>query len=115
MFNKVTIYEVKVDRQEEFENLFQEINKFYRSMDGVIDLKFFKRNYRQADFSELKKGALPIRLKRLVIKVTYVFCLSVENEYLYANISKKALELYYKRIHNCLTTLPKVILGENLE
>jgi hypothetical protein len=37
-----------------------------------------------------------------------------ENEEAHANLAKLGLGKFYKRWHRCLTTMPKIILGENI-
>jgi hypothetical protein len=40
--------------------------------------------------------------------------LSVENEEVHASLAKPGLEKFYKRWNRCLTTMPKIYLGENI-
>lgn len=114
MFNEICIYEVKLNKQDEVEELMKEVAAFYRAQEGVIDVKYIKRTHRQKDFNAVKEGALPIRLTRYVEKVTYVLVLVVENEEAHARLYKPALEKFYKRWTRCLTTMPRIILGENI-
>lgn len=114
MFNEVCIYEVKLDKQDEVETLMKEVAEFYREQQGVIDVKYIKRTYRQEDFNAVKAGELPIRLTRYIGKVTYVLHWVVENEEVHARVSKLGLEKYYKRWNRCLTTMPKILLGEDI-
>ena len=46
--------------------------------------------------------------------VTYVLHWTVRDEETHARVSKLGLELFYKRWNRCLTTMPKIILGENI-
>ena len=62
----------------------------------------------------MKDGELPIRLTRNVGKVTYVLYWVLENEEAHARVSKLGVEKFYKRWSRCLTTMPKIILGENI-
>ena len=112
MFYEVCVYEANVDRQDEIEALMREVAEFYKSQPGVIDVKYIKRTHRQKDFQAVKRGELPIRLTRFVDKVTYVLFLAVENEQAHADLCQPALERFYKRWNRCLTTMPKIILGE---
>ena len=114
MFNEICIYEVKLNKQEEVEELMKEVAEFYKFQKGVIDVKYIKRTHRQKDFNAVKEGLSPIRLTRQIDKVTYVLYLVVENEEIHANLCKPALEKFYKRWTRCLTTMPKIILGENI-
>ena len=112
MFYEVCIYEARIDRQDEIEELMREVAEFYKAWPGVIDVKYIKRTHRQEDFQAVKEGKLPVRLTRFVGKVTYVLFFAVENEQVHADLCKPALEKFYKRWNRCLTTMPKIILGE---
>ena len=114
MFNEICIYEAKVIKQEEIEELMKEVAAFYLQQDGVIDVHYIKRTHRQKDFNAVKAGEPPIRLTRNVGKVTYVLYWVLEDEETHARISKVALEKFYKRWNRCLITMPKIILGENI-
>lgn len=114
MFNEICIYEAKVIKQEEIEELMKEVAAFYSEQDGVIDVHYIKRTHRQKDFNAVKAGEPPIRLTRNVGKVTYVLYWVLEDEETHARISKVALEKFYKRWNRCLITMPKIILGENI-
>ena len=114
MFNEICIYEAKIDKQDEIEELMREVAEFYRSLPGVIEVHYIKRTHRQKDFNAVKAGEPPVRLTRNVGKVTYVLYLVVENEEAHAALYKPALEKFYKRWTRCLTAMPKIILGENI-
>ncbi len=114
MFNEICIYEAKIDKQDEIEALMREVAEFYLSQPGVIDVKYIKRTHRQEDFNSVKEGKTPIRLTRYVGKVTYMLYLSLKNEEAHARISKLGLEKFYKRWNRCLTTMPKILLGESI-
>lgn len=92
----------------------KEVAEFYKSQDGVIDVKYIKRTHRQEDFNAVKEGKPPIRLTRNIGKVTYMLYWVLENEEVHARVSKLGLEKFYKRWTQCLTTMPKILLGENI-
>ncbi|KUO53008.1 MAG: hypothetical protein APF76_12580 [Desulfitibacter sp. BRH_c19] len=114
MFNEICIYEVKLDKQDEVEELMKEVAVFYKEQQGVIDVKYIKRTHRQKDFNAVKSGEPPIKLTRYVGKVTYMLYWVVENEEAHATVSKLGLEKFYKRWNRCLTIMPKILLGENI-
>lgn len=114
MFNEICIYEAKIDKQEEIEDLMKEVAEFYMSQEGVLDVRYIKRTHRQKDFNAVKEGELPIRLTRNIGKVTYILHWIVEDEEVHARVSKLGLEKFYKRWTRCLTTMPKIMLGENV-
>jgi hypothetical protein len=92
----------------------KEVAEFYMQQEGVIDVKYIKRTHRQADFNAVKQGELPTTLTRYVGKVTYVLHWTVRDEETHSRVSKLGLEQFYKRWNRCLTTMPKIILGENI-
>ncbi len=114
MFNEVCIYEAKIDKQEEIETLMKEVADFYLAQEGVLDVKYIKRTHRQKDFNAVKEGELPIRLTRQIGKVTYILYWVLESEEVHARICPVAFEKFYKRWNRCLTTMPKIMLGENI-
>ena len=114
MFHEICIYEAKLDKQDEIEQLMKEVKVFYKSQKGVIDVFYIKRNYRQKDFNAVKAGEPPIELTRYVGKVTYMLHMILENKEAHANLCKIALDKFYKRWTRCLTTMPKILLGEDI-
>ena len=57
MFNEICIYEAKIEKQEEIEQLMKEVAAFYMEQDGVIEVRYIKRTHRQTDFNAVKEGA----------------------------------------------------------
>lgn len=114
MFNEICIYEAKINKQDEIEELMKEVSECYMAQEGVIDVRYIKRTHRQKDFNAVKEGEKPVRLTRNVGKVTYVLYWVVDNEETHARVSKIGIEKFYKRWTRCLTTMPKIILGENI-
>jgi hypothetical protein len=114
MFTEICIYEAKIEKQDEIEELMREVAEFYRSLPGVIEVKYIKRTHRQKDFNAVKAGEPPIRLTRHVGKVTYMLYLVVEDEQAHANLYKPALYKFYIRWNRCLLSIPKILLGENI-
>lgn len=115
MFHEICIYEAKIDKQEEIEQLMREVADFYKSQQGVIDVTYIKRTHRQTDFNAVKNGEAPVQLTRYVGKVTYVLHWVLEDKEAHARVSKLGIEQFYKRWTRCLTTMPKIILGEAVE
>ena len=90
MFTEICIYEAKIEKQDEIEELMREVAEFYRSLPGVIEVRYIKRTHRQKDFNAVKAGESPIRLIRHVGKVTYMLYLVVEDELAHAKLYKPA-------------------------
>ena len=61
MFNEICIYEAKLTKLDEIEELMREVAEFYLNQDGVIDVHYIKRTHRQKDFNAVKEGELPNR------------------------------------------------------
>jgi hypothetical protein len=115
MFHEICIYEAKIEKQDEIEQLMREVAAFYKSQEGVLDVTYIKRTYRQKDFNAVKDGEVPVQLTRYVGKVTYVLHWILENKEAHARVSKLGIEQFYKRWTRCLTTMPKIILGEEVQ
>jgi len=114
MFNEICIYEAKLDKQDEIETLMKEVAEYYMTQPGVVDVKYIKRTHRQKDFNAVKAGEVPVRLTRYIGKVTYMLHMVLENEEAHASLCVAALEKFYKRWNRCLTTMPKIYLGETI-
>ena len=114
MFNEICIYEAKLSKLEEIEELMKDVAEFYMQQEGVVEVHYIKRTHRQKDFNAVKEGELPIRLTRNLGKVTYVLYWVLENEEAHARVTTLVLEKFYHRWNRCLTTMPKIILGENV-
>ncbi|MDL2235507.1 hypothetical protein LJC07_05035 [Christensenellaceae bacterium OttesenSCG-928-L17] len=114
MFNEICIYEAKIEKQDEIEELMKEVAEFYMSRPGIVDVKYVKRTHRQKDFNAVKDGEPATPLTRQVAKVTYVLYLVCESPEAHADLCKIALKKFYRRWNRCLITMPKIILGENV-
>lgn len=115
MFHEVCIYEAKIDKQDEIEQLMREVAAFYKAQDGVIDVTYIKRTHRQKDFNDVKNGVPPVELTRYVGKVTYILHWILQDKETHAHVSKLGIEHFYKRWTRCLTTMPKIMLGEEIQ
>lgn len=114
-FVEICVYEVKPDKSDEFEKLLDDVLEHHKSFSGVIDVKYIKRSHRQKDFNSVKNGESAIRLTRKPNSITYVLYWELDNELTHAEATKSGLEKFYKRFTRCLTTMPKIILGEKIK
>jgi len=114
MFYEICLYEVKPTKEAEVEALMKEVAEFYKAQEGVLEVNYVKRTHRQKDFNAVKSGELPVRLTRMGDKITYVLYWKLKDAQSHANLCKPALEKFYKRWTRCLTTMPKIILGESV-
>jgi hypothetical protein len=115
MFYEICVYEVKINKEEEFEELIKEVGDFYRSCPGVNNVKYIKRTHRQKDFKAVQNGEAPIKLKRKVGKITYVLYWELENKEIHGKIGELSMKKYFKRFPRCLLSMPKIILGEEIQ
>lgn len=115
MFHEICIYEAKIDKQDEIEQLMREVAAFYKEQEGVIDVTYVKRTHRQKDFNAVKNGEPPVALTRFVGKVTYILHWILQDKETHAKVSKLGIEQFYKRWTRCLTTMPKIMLGEEVQ
>ena len=114
MFHEITIYEAKIEKQDEIDALMREVAEFYRGQHGVVEVTYVKRTHRQADFHAVREGEPPIRLTRWVGKVTYMLHWVLEDGEAHARVSRLGLERFYRRWNRCLITMPKILLGEEI-
>jgi len=114
MFSEITVYEVRNNKQKEFESLMQEIQTYYQTQPGVVEVKLIKQKSAQTDFNRVIKEADPEKKSHIVGKVTYVLCLEVESQEIQTILSKHILEAYGKEFMKCLSAPPKIIMGERV-
>lgn len=55
-FVEVCIYEVKPNKTDDFEALIEKVVKHHKDFPGVLDIRYMKRTYRQADFNAAKNS-----------------------------------------------------------
>jgi len=113
-FVEVCIYEVKIDKVEEFEKLIEEVTKHHREFPGVIDVRYMKRTHRPVSFNAAKNGKPAIRLTRTPKSVTYVMYWELDDGITHGNATRSGLEKFYRRFTHCSVTMPKIILGERI-
>ena len=115
MFHEICIYEAKIEKQDEIEQLMREVAAYYREQEGVIDVTYIKRTHRQRDFNAVKNGEPPVVLTRYAGKVTYILHWILQDKETHAKVTKLGIEQFYKRWTRCLTTMPKIMLGEEIQ
>ena len=113
-FIEVCLYEVKPTKVDEFIELIIEVAEHHKSFKGVIDVKYMHRTHRQEDFNSVKIGKPAIRLSRKPQKEIFTLFWECSDEMVHAQATKAGLDKFYKRFQRCLTTMPKIILGEKI-
>ncbi len=113
-FVEICIYEVKLGRADEFEELIKKVIKHHSNFPGVVDVRYMKRTHRPCSFGDAKKGNPSIRLTMKPKTYTYVLYWELDNEIIHGKATKSGLENYFKEFNRCLVTVPKMILGERI-
>ncbi len=114
-FVEVCVYDVKIAKVEEFEQLIERVAKHHREFPGVIDVRYMKRTHRQGDFASVRSGKPPIRLSRTPKSITYVLYWELDNDVTHGKATKSGLESFFKEFTRCLVTTPKIMLGERIQ
>ncbi|MCX5774669.1 MAG: hypothetical protein NTX05_08760 [Fusobacteria bacterium] len=112
MWSEITVYEVRNNKQKEFERLMQEIKQFYLSQTGIIEVKLIRHKQAQTDFNRVIKESDPGQKSHIIGKVTYIFDLELESDETHIALSKSVLEQFGKEFLKCLQAPPKIIFGE---
>ena len=113
-FVEVCIYEVKLNKITEFEDLINRVAKHHRDFPGVIDVRYVRRTHRPVGFAGAKKGEPAIKLTRTPQSVTYILYWELDNTITHARATKSGLEHFFKEFTRCLIAPPKILLGERL-
>lgn len=114
-FIEVCIYDVKPTKIDEFITLIKEVAEHHKTFKGVIDAKYMHRTHRQEDFNSVKEGKPAIKLSRKPKAEIFTLFWECSDEMVHAKATKSGLDKFYKRFQRCLTTMPKIILGERIE
>jgi hypothetical protein len=114
-FVEVCIYEVKLNKTEEFEALLDKVAKHHRDFPGVIDVRYMKRTHRHTNFNAVRNGEPAMRLTRPSSSVTYVLYWELNDEIAHGKATKSGLERFYKDFGRCLASMPKIILGKRIQ
>lgn len=113
-FVEVCLYEVKPEREEEFEDLVHRVWQHHTEYPGVIDVRYMKRTHRPTSFSGVKKGKPAIKLTRKPEVITYVLYWELDNEITHGKATQSGLNHFFKEFNRCLLKPPKIILGERI-
>ncbi len=114
-FIEVCIYEVKSDKEKEFETLIKNVLKHHSKFSGVVDVRYMKRTHRSVDFSGAKTGKPAIKLTRIQDTITYILYWELKDKIAHAKATKSGLKNFFKEFRRCLAMPPKIILGERIE
>ncbi|WLD26922.1 hypothetical protein [Clostridioides sp. ZZV14-6104] len=70
-FTEICVYQVKPQKVDEFETLMLEVKSFLEKQEGLLLLRFTKREY-HIDLEQIKEGLPPPKLTRIVKSVKYM-------------------------------------------
>lgn len=112
-FTEICIYQVKPQKVNEFETLMLEVKSFLENQEGLLLLRFTKREY-HIDLEQIKEGLPPPKLTRIVKSVKYMLYWEFDTKENYGIAQKNLYNSYWKSIEKCLIVPHDKYLGEVL-
>ena len=113
-FSEFCIYQVKPDKVEAFEAVMSEAIPAMERQEGVLSLRFAKREYVYREFDRIKQGLPPQKLTRIVKCVRYMLYWEFESIEAYGTAQQTLYMSYWKPIEKCLLVPHDKFLGETL-
>ena len=113
-FSEICIYQVKPDKVDEFEALMTDVKDFMEQQDGLLFLRFFRRDYTIKEFDTIREGLPPQKLTRVVKSVRYLLYWEFETIENYGAAQKNLYESYWKAIDKCLIMPHDKYLGDRM-
>ncbi|MGO0881457.1 hypothetical protein ACTPDI_01650 [Clostridioides difficile] len=112
-FTEICIYQVKPQKVDDFETLMLEVKSFLEKQEGLLLLRFTKREY-HIDLEQIKEGLPPLKLTRIVKSVKYILYWEFSTKENYGIAQKNLYDSYWKSIEKCLIMPHDKYLGEVL-
>lgn len=112
-FTELCIYQVKPQKVDEFETLMLEVKTLLEAQDGLLLLRFAKRDY-HIDLKQIKEGFPPPPITRIVKSVKYMLYWEFDTKESYGIAQKNLYDSYWKSIEKCLIVPHDKYLGERL-
>lgn len=112
-FTEICIYQVKPQKVEEFEEIMNEVKFFLEKQDGLLLLRFNKREY-HIDMDQIKEGLPPKKITRIIKSVKYMLYWEFDTKESYGVAQKNLYDSYWKSIEKCLIMPHDKYLGERL-
>ncbi|MEN6489914.1 MAG: hypothetical protein ABFD66_13730 [Smithella sp.] len=112
-FIEIAIYQVKPTKVEEFENLLKEVVITQKEQEGLIDLKYVKREY-NIDYEQIKEGLPPHKLTKIVKCVKYILIWEFETKEDYGKALQSLYQKYDKQVNRCLIVPHDKLIGERI-
>ncbi len=112
-FVEIAVYQMKPTKVDEFERLLERIVAVQKQQDGLIDLKYVKREYR-IDYDQIKEGLPPLKLTKIVKCVKYILIWEFETKEQYGKALQNLYLEFEKELNRCLVAPHDKLLGERL-
>ena len=112
-FTEICIYQVKPQKEEDFEALMLEAKSFLEKQEGLLLLRFSKRGYR-IYMEQIKERLPPLKITRIVKSVKYMLYWEFDTKEHYGTAQKNLYDSYWKLIEKCLLVPHDKYLGEEI-
>lgn len=112
-FSEICIYQVKPHKVQEFEALIPEVKALLEKQNGLLLLRFAKRDS-HIDMEQIKEGLPPPKITRIVKSVKYMLYWEFDTKESYGAAQKNLYNSYWKSIEKCLVAPHDKYLGERL-
>jgi hypothetical protein len=113
-FSEISIYQVKPDKIDEFEDIMKNTVTMMKTVDGYQTLRLMKRTHYIKDMQTIKDGLQPDKITRIVKCVRYALYWEFDTDVNYGKAQKQLYETHWKAIEKCLIVPHDKILGEVL-
>lgn len=113
-FSEISIYQVKPDKIDEFEEIMKDTVTMMKTVDGCQALRLMKRTHYIKDMKTIKDGLQPDKITRIVKCVRYALYWEFDTDVNYGKAQKQLYEMHWKAIEKCLIVPHDKILGEVL-
>ncbi|HML67698.1 MAG TPA: hypothetical protein PKA81_04820 [Clostridia bacterium] len=111
-FSEISIYQVRLDRTNEFETIMKDASEMMKVTEGCQALRLIQRTHYIKDMKTIKDGLQPDKLTRVVKCVRYALYWEFDKDENYGKAQKQLYETYWKEIEKCLIVPHDKILGE---
>jgi len=113
-FSEFCIYQVKPDKVKAFEEVMNEALPAMERQEGVLLLRFARRDYVYREFERIRQGQPPQKLTRIVKCVRYMLYWEFESIEAYGAAQQALYQSHWKSIDKCLLVPHDKFLGETL-
>lgn len=111
-FSEISIYQVKPDKTNEFEDIMKDACKMMKATAGCQSLRLIQRTHYIKDMKTIKEGLQPDKLTRIVKCVRYALYWEFDTDENYGRAQKQLYETHWKAIEKCLIVPHDKIIGE---